>query len=152
MGKLIKNHLARLLTLVAATYMFAASVHAFFWPKLFYDFATLNLNVLVKPVPYLQIVEVVLALLILAFEWPLSIITKWPAVQKVHASIELRLTIYPGAALLIALLYQGSDPALYFLIASGLWFWAYIDGEVGQHWPAAMLMPHSNSHHIVRLR
>lgn len=121
---------------------------AFFWPKLFYDFATLNLNALVKPIPYLQIVDVVLALFILAFEWPLKILVKWPVMQKVHASIELRLLLYPAAALLIALLYQGSDPGLYFLIATGLWFWAYIDGEVG-HEILAQVMRHANACRIV---
>lgn len=126
MGKLIKNHLARLLTLAAAAYMLAAAVHAFFWPKVLFDFVTLNLNHLVKPIPYLQIVDVLLALGVLALEWPLPVLTQ----LKAHASIELRLIVYPGAALCVALLYQGTDPALWFLIATCMWFWAYIEGEV----------------------
>lgn len=129
MGKLIKNHLARLLTLAAATYGGLASIHCFLWPKCFYDFLTLNLDSLVKPIPYLQIVNTLLALCVLAFEWPLPGIAK----LKLHSSIELRLAGYPGVALCAALMYQGSDPGLWFLIATAMWFWAYVEGEVFEH-------------------
>lgn len=129
MGKLIKSHLARLLTLAAAVYTIAAAIHAFFWPKVFYDFLTLNLNTLVKPVPILQVVDLILGICVFWLEWPLP----FPYYLKIHPSIELRLAVYPGVALCAALLYQGSDPALWFLIATALWFWAYIEGEVSLH-------------------
>jgi hypothetical protein len=40
MGRLIKNHLARLIILTAATYQVAAGLHGFFWPKIFWDMWT----------------------------------------------------------------------------------------------------------------
>lgn len=126
MGKLIKNHLARLLTLASAAYTLGAALHCFFWPKCFYDFLTLNLNSLVKPYPYLQTVNTILGLLVFALEWPVP----WIAQLKLHSSIELRLLLYPGVALCAALMYQGSDPALWFLVATACWFWAFIEGEV----------------------
>jgi hypothetical protein len=35
MGKLVKNHLARLIILTASSYQVAASLEALFWPKIF---------------------------------------------------------------------------------------------------------------------
>ena len=40
MGKLIKNHLARLIILTAALYQVAAGIHGIFWPKVFWDVFT----------------------------------------------------------------------------------------------------------------
>lgn len=62
----------------------------------------------------------------IAWEWPL----KPFAGLGPHRSIEARLIIYPLSALLAALLYQGIDPALYYLIGIGVYFWAYSEGEV----------------------
>lgn len=62
----------------------------------------------------------------LAWEWPL----KPFAGTFPHRSIEIRLIIYPLSALLAALLYQGTDPAGYYLIGIGVYFWAYSEGEV----------------------
>lgn len=39
--------------------------------------------------------------------------------------------MYPLSALFAALVYQGMDPALYYLIGIGVYFWAYAEGEVG---------------------
>jgi TDG/mug DNA glycosylase family protein len=38
--------------------------------------------------------------------------------------------MYPLSALLAALLYQGTDPAIYYLIGIAVYFWAYTEGEV----------------------
>ena len=73
MGKLIKNHWARLIILTAAAYQLLASLYAFFWPKLFFDFLTTTLDRCVRPVPILQIINLLLALLALAWEWPLPL-------------------------------------------------------------------------------
>ncbi|KAJ4173491.1 hypothetical protein NW754_012493 [Fusarium falciforme] len=40
MGRLIKNHWARLIILSAAVYQVAAAIEAFIWPKIFWDFLT----------------------------------------------------------------------------------------------------------------
>ncbi|KAL2042150.1 hypothetical protein N7G274_005338 [Stereocaulon virgatum] len=75
MGKLIKNHWARLIILTASAYQLLASIEAFFWPKVFWDFLTTNLNGAVRPIPYLQILNLLFAILGLCWEWPLPLFT-----------------------------------------------------------------------------
>ena len=125
MGKLIKSHWARLITLTAATYHLAASIEGFFWPKIFWDFLTKNLDGAVKPFPILQIINLVLALVGLAWEWPLGFI----AGTSFHRSIELRLVFYPLSALAAVLMYQATNAALYYVIAVVVWFVAFCNDE-----------------------
>ena len=62
----------------------------------------------------------------LAWEWPL----KYIAGTAMHRSIESRLVFLPLTALASALLYQATNPAIYYMIALGVYFWAYSEGEV----------------------
>lgn len=62
----------------------------------------------------------------LAWEWPLGFI----AGSAMHRSIEARLVILPMAALSAALLYQATNPAIYYTIAMVVYFVAYSEGEV----------------------
>ncbi|KAE8147491.1 uracil-DNA glycosylase-like protein [Aspergillus avenaceus] len=126
MGRLIKNHWARLIILTAAAYQVGSAIEGFIWPKVFWDFMTKNLNGAVNPVPVLQILNLIMGVLGLAWEWPL----KFFAGTLPHRSIEFRLILYPLSALLSMLLYQGTDPAIYYLIGVGVYFWAYTEGEV----------------------
>ncbi|CAG7916305.1 unnamed protein product [Penicillium olsonii] len=126
MGRLIKNHWGRLIILTAAAYQVASAVEGFIWPKVFWDFVSRNLDAAVAPVPVLQILNLLMGLIGIAWEWPL----KPFAGSGPHRSIEIRLIIYPLSALLAALLYQGTDPAIYYLIGIGVYFWAYSEGEV----------------------
>ncbi len=149
MGKLIKNHWARLIVLTASictsrysnserythtntryTDQIAAGVHGFFWPKIFWDFMTKNLDVAVKPIPILQTINLLLGIIMLAWEWPLGFL----AGSAMHRSIEARLVLLPLAALAAALLYQGTNPAIYYAIGMGVYFWAYSEGEVCCIW------------------
>ncbi|KAK2739206.1 hypothetical protein FQN57_006649 [Myotisia sp. PD_48] len=125
MGKLIKNHWARLIVLTAAIFQLAAGIHGFFWPKIFVDFLTKNLDRAVKPVPVLQILNVAFALLGLAWEWPLKSL----AGSTFHRSIEIRLLVLPINTLISALLYQGTNPAIYYIIGMIVYFWGYSEGE-----------------------
>ncbi|KAL1954070.1 hypothetical protein VTO42DRAFT_1758 [Malbranchea cinnamomea] len=125
MGKLIKNHWARLIILTAAAYQLGAGVHGFFWPKVFWDFLTKNLDGAVQPIPVLQILNVVFGLIGLAWEWPLKPI----AGSLVHRSMTLRFLIYPISALVAVLLYQGTNPALYYIIGMIVYLWGYSEGE-----------------------
>ena len=75
MGKLVKNHWARLIILTASAYQVLASIEGFFWPKLFWDFLTTNLDHSVRPIPFLQIINLFLGLLGLCWEWPLPLFT-----------------------------------------------------------------------------
>ncbi|KAI1779902.1 hypothetical protein F4818DRAFT_157869 [Hypoxylon cercidicola] len=126
MGKLIKNHWARLITLTAAAYQFAAALEGFFWPKIFWDFLTKTLDPAVKPVPALQIINLIMGIAIFAWEWPLGLI----AGSSIHRSLEARLATFPLAALAAVLIYQGTNAAIYYLVAMVVYFWAYSEGEV----------------------
>jgi len=126
MGKLIKNHWARLIVLTAAVYQVAAAIEGFFWPKIFWDFLTKNLDLAVKPLPILQIINLVFGIFMFAWEWPLGFL----AGTAIHRSIEARLIALPLAALAASLLYQATNPALYYSIGMVVYFWAYSEGEV----------------------
>ncbi|KAI1382102.1 hypothetical protein F4677DRAFT_15471 [Hypoxylon crocopeplum] len=126
MGRLIKNHWARLIALTAAAYQVAAALEGFFWPKIFWDFLTKTLDPAVKPVPALQIINLILGLWIFAWEWPLGLI----AGSSIHRSLEARLASFPLASLAAILLYQGTNPAIYYLVAMAVYFWAYSEGEI----------------------
>ncbi|KAI1208896.1 uncharacterized protein F4807DRAFT_137369 [Annulohypoxylon truncatum] len=126
MGRLIKNHWARLIAITAAAYQIAAALEAFFWPKIFFDFLTKTLDGAVKPVPALQIINLILGIGILAWEWPLGLI----AGSAIHRSIEARLATFPLASLAAVLIYQGTNPAIYYLVAMIVYFVAYSEGEI----------------------
>jgi hypothetical protein len=146
MGKLIKNHWARLIILTAAACklpspafsspantiltptpdQITAGFHCFFWPKIFWDFLTKNLDSAVKPIPILQVVNVILGVVGLAWEWPLPLL----AGTGLHRSIEARLIIYPLSALCALLIYQGTNSGLYYIVGMMAYFWAYSEGEV----------------------
>ena len=79
----------------------------------------------VKPVPILQVINVVVAIICLAYEWPL----RWVAGTHLHRSIVARLLWLPLATLSAVLLYQTTNAALYYLIGCGVYFWAYSEGE-----------------------
>ena len=84
MGKLIKNHWARLIILTAAAYQVLAAICAFFWPKIFWDFLTTNLDHAVRPVPVLQIINLLLGLGAIALEWPLPLLRNASARASAH--------------------------------------------------------------------
>lgn len=103
-----------------------AGIHGFFWPKVFWDFLTKNLDSAVKPVPALQILNLLFGLFGIAYEWPLSFI----AGTGFHRSIEIRLIIYPLSALVAILMYQSTNAGLYYIVGMIVYFWAYSEGEV----------------------
>lgn len=126
MGRLIKNHWARLIVLSAAAYQVAAAIECFFFPKIFWDFLTRTLDPAIKPVPILQIINLLLGLMMLAWEWPLGFIAGTP----IHRSMEVRLAVLPLVALAAVLIYQGTNAALYYLVAMVVYFWAFSEGEI----------------------
>lgn len=104
----------------------AAAIEGFFWPKVFWDFLTKTLDPAVKPIPVLQIINLVMGIGMFALEWPLTFI----AGTTFHRSLEARLALLPLTALAAVLLYQGTNPAIYYLTGSVVYFWAYSEGEV----------------------
>ncbi len=105
----------------------AAAVEGFFWPKIFWDWLTTNLDPAVKPIPILQVINLLFGFLMLAWEWPLAFV----AGSGFHRSLELRLAILPLATLSAVLLYQATNAAIYYLVGMVVYFWAYSEGEVG---------------------
>lgn len=126
MGKLVKNHWARLVVLTAACVQMAAAFEGFFWPKIFWDNFTRSLDGAVTPVPILQIINLIFGIFTFAAEFPLGILTKNP----LHRSIAVRLVWLPLTTTAVALLYQGPISAGWYLIGMGAYFWAYAEGEV----------------------
>lgn len=128
MGKLIKNHWARLIALTAAMIQVAAAVEGFFWPKVFWDFLTKNLDGAVKPYPILQLINLFFGIFALGWEWPLKPLAD--VAPSFHRSIEARLLIYPLSALAAVIQYQATNAALYYCVAMVVYFWAFCEGEV----------------------
>ncbi|KAM0437507.1 hypothetical protein ACHAPT_001871 [Fusarium lateritium] len=126
MGRLIKNHWARLIILSAAAYQIGAAIESFIWPKIFWDFLTHSLDGAVRPVPVLQILNLLFGLIMIGLEWPLGFV----AGSALHRSLEFRLAIIPLTALVAALIYQGTNAAIYYLIGMVVYFWAYSEGEI----------------------
>jgi hypothetical protein len=126
MGKLIKNHWARLIILTAAAYQVAAAIEGFLFPKVFWDFLTKTLDGAVRPIPVLQIINLLLGIGMFALEWPLGFL----AGSTVHRSLEIRLAILPLCALSAILLYQATNPAIYYMIGMVIYFVAYSEGEM----------------------
>jgi hypothetical protein len=102
-----------------------ASIEGFIWPKIFWDFLTHSLDVMVKPFPILHI-NLIFGITMIALEWPLPLL----AGTSVHRSIEFRLAILPLSALACLLMYQSTNPGLYYLVGMGAYFWAFSEGEV----------------------
>lgn len=126
MGRLIKNHWARLIVLTAAMFQIGAAIEGYFWPKIFWDFLTKTLDPAVKPIPILQTVNLIFGIFMVAWEWPLGFI----AGTAIHRSLELRLAILPMASLAAVLMYQATNPAIYYVVGMVIYFWAYSEGEI----------------------
>lgn len=97
-----------------------------------------------KPLPILQIINLVFGIFFFAWEWPLGFI----AGTALHRSIEARLVLLPLTALASALLYQATNPAIYYVIGMGVYFWAYSEGEVR---PFSLLFLKQGANSISRL-
>ncbi|KAI0836089.1 hypothetical protein F5Y06DRAFT_305436 [Hypoxylon sp. FL0890] len=126
MGKLKKTDLARLITLTAALYQLAAAIQGFIWPKILWDFATKSLDVLITPFPLLQTANLLCAVSVFAWEWPLNCLAR----LRIHRSAKARVITLLLVALPAILLYQSTNAALYYIIASAMYYWARSEGEV----------------------
>ena len=104
----------------------AAAIEGFLFPKVFWDFLTKTLDGAVRPIPVLQIINLLLGIGMFALEWPLGFL----AGSTVHRSLEIRLAILPLCALSAILLYQATNPAIYYMIGMVIYFVAYSEGEV----------------------
>ena len=86
---------------------------------------------LVKNFPAETRQNLIIGIISLAYEWPL----KYLAGTSIHRSMEVRLMWLPLASLSSVLIYQATNPALYYLIGVVVYFWAYSEGEVSRDLP-----------------
>ena len=106
----------------------AAALEGFFWPKIFWDFLTKNFDGAVKPVPILQTINLIFGILSLLWEWPIKY---WGFPNSsLRKSMEARIVLYPMFAVAAVMMYQATNPALYYMIGVGIYFWAFSEGEV----------------------
>ncbi|KAB5526448.1 hypothetical protein GE09DRAFT_1170474 [Coniochaeta sp. 2T2.1] len=126
MARLIKNHLARLITLSAAAYQCIAAIMGFFHAKVFFDFLTRKLDGAVQPFPSLQLINLACGILMIALEAPLGGF----AGTAIHRNGLVRLVTLPVVALPAILMYQGTNAALYYFIGLTMYALACYEKEV----------------------
>lgn len=129
MGKLIWHELSRYISLTASVYAVWASLWGFFFRKFFWDFIggilrspgglqpspkfAVFITVIVK-FPIVQILTMGLGITIVALEYPI------PSLKgtAIHRSIALRVVLLIMQAAGAVLFYQGTNAALWSLIAA----------------------------------
>ncbi|KAK4119385.1 hypothetical protein N657DRAFT_581829 [Parathielavia appendiculata] len=127
MGEPVNAYLARLIILTSAGYQLAAAIFGFLYPKILFDFATKQLDCLITPIPFLQILNVALSLVVLCWEWPLYYVAELSLQRKILP----RLIIYPVVSAAAIGLYQATNAALYYLIGTLVYLLAYISEREG---------------------
>lgn len=91
-----------------------------------FDFTTTTLDAAVKPIPFLQLTNLLVGLLIGLIELP----GRGIGGSRLHQSMLFRLMTLPIAALPAILMYQSADAAMYYLIGLGVYALAYHENEV----------------------
>ncbi|GAO51063.1 hypothetical protein G7K_5175-t1 [Saitoella complicata NRRL Y-17804] len=135
MGNLIKTDLARLITLTAAVYQVWAALWGYAYPKAFFDMLTPIFDLAVKPIPVLQTINFILGLATIAVEYPnrhdlnsaawSSLSPYWPR-SMIAKAVAYMLFVLP-----CILMYQTTNPAIYYFIAASVWAWGWASGEEG---------------------
>jgi len=140
MGNLIWHEYARFVSISATVYAIWAGYWGLFYRRFFWDFigGTLRdpggiqpgpgaapfVTIIVK-VPALQIVAMLLGFFILAVEWPLPLLKK----TAIYRNLVVRLVLLFFQTFLTILFYQGTNAALWSLIAFGCYARAVAVGE-----------------------
>jgi len=140
MGNLIWHEYARLVAITASVYTFWAGFWGLIWRKFFWDFvggtlrdpgglqappgSALFVTVIIKA-PIIQIISVLLAGFIIALEFPAPFLKG----TQFHRRIALRIPLLLIQAFLAVLFYQGTNGAIWSLIAAGGYARAVMLGE-----------------------
>jgi hypothetical protein len=140
MGNLIWHEYARYVTLTASVYTIWASFWGFFYRKFFWDFvggtlrdpgglqpspqAAVFIMVIVK-VPIVQIISMIIGFWLVALEFPLPQLRQ----TRIHRSFVVRIVSLIAQAFFAVLFYQGTNGALWSLIAAGCYTRAQLLGE-----------------------
>jgi len=140
MGNLIWHEYARNVSLTASVYTVWASFWGCFYRKFFWDFvggilrypgglqapasSAIFITLIVK-VPVIQLLTMVTAFGMLALEFPLPLLRG----TVLHRSIVLRIVLLVMQASMAIIFYQGTNGALWSLIAAGCYTRAQVLGE-----------------------
>jgi len=140
MGNLIWHEYARNVSLTASVYTVWASFWGCFYRKFFWDFvggilrdpgglqapasSAIFITLIVK-VPVIQLLTMVTAFCMLALEFPLPLLRG----TVLHRSIVLRIVLLVMQASMAIIFYQGTNGALWSLIAAGCYTRAQVLGE-----------------------
>ncbi|KAG5720291.1 hypothetical protein E4T56_gene2023 [Termitomyces sp. T112] len=140
MGNLIWHQYARLASITVSVYAVWASFFGFIYRKFFWDFiggvlrspggiqpspnAAIFITVIVKA-PIIQILSMILGMFIVALEFPLPPLNKF----SIYRSIILRIVLLLFQSLLTTLFYQGTNAALWSVVAAICYTRAQILGE-----------------------
>ncbi|OJA11016.1 hypothetical protein AZE42_06443 [Rhizopogon vesiculosus] len=140
MGKLIWHDLSRYISLTASIYAVWASFWGILFRKFFWDFiggvlrapgglqpspkVAIFITIIVK-FPLIQIITMVLGFIIIALEYPLPVLKG----TALHRSIALRVVLLIQLSSVAVLFYQGTNAALWSLIAATFYIRALTLGE-----------------------
>ncbi|KAF5322598.1 hypothetical protein D9619_001540 [Psilocybe cf. subviscida] len=140
MGNLIWHDYARLVTITASVYAVWASLFGLIYRKFFWDFiggtlrdpgglqappsAAIFVALIIKA-PIIPIVSMILGMVLLAIELPL------PALKKlaIRRSFVVRVVLLLFQVFLNILYYQGTNAAIWSLVAAGCYTRAIVRGE-----------------------
>jgi len=140
MGNLIWHEYSRLVAITASVYTFWAGFWGLIWRKFFWDFvggtirdpgglqappASAIFVTLIIRAPVIQVLSIVLAGLIIALEFPVPFLKG----TLLYRSIVLRIPLLVTQAFFAILFYQGTNGAIWSLIAAGGYTRAVILGE-----------------------
>jgi len=140
MGNLIWHEYSRFVSITANVYAVWAAFFGLFYRKFFWDFvggtlrdpgglqpspnAAIFITLIVK-IPIIQILSMMLGLFILAIELPLPAIKQF----SFYRSLMVRVVLLLFQVFLAILFYQGTNAAIWSLIAAGCYSRAIILGE-----------------------
>jgi len=140
MGNLIWHQYARYVSITASLYTVWASFWGLFYRKFFWDFvggtlrdpgglqapasSAIFIAIIVK-LPIIQVLTMLTASFTVALEFPLPLLKG----MAIHRSIVLRIVVLIMQAFLAIMFYQGTNGALWSLVAAGCYTRAQILGE-----------------------
>jgi len=141
MGNLIWHEYSRFVSITASVYAVWASFFGLVYRKFFWDFvggtlrdpgglqappsAAIFVTLIVKA-PIIPIASMILAMIILAIELPVPMVKK----LGLYRSLTLRVVLLLFQVFLTILFYQGTNAAIWSLIAAGCYSRAIMLGEV----------------------
>jgi len=140
MGNLVWHEYARLISLTASIYIVWAGFFGLIYRKFFWDFvggivripggiqpsasSAIFITFIVKA-PIIQIVSMIMGIMMIALEYPAPFFKG----TTIHRSIVVRVPLLLMQALLAILFYQGTNGAIWSILAAGAYSRAVALGE-----------------------